>query len=157
MIVFMGDREAVNVVAAVIERQDRRILIGQRRSTDSSPLKWEFPGGKVRDSETPEAALARELREELGVTLRKSREIARVQHTYAEHSEALEIRFFAAEIGEERIVPRAFEQIAWALPKELSQYDFLAANATLVAHLATGKIKPREILEAAAPTQETTS
>ncbi|PYU04871.1 MAG: hypothetical protein DMG33_12825 [Acidobacteria bacterium] len=68
----MGDREAVNVVAAVIERQDRRILIGQRRSTDSSPLKWVFPGGKVRDSETPEAALARELREELGVTLRKS-------------------------------------------------------------------------------------
>ncbi len=146
MTVFMGDRKAVNVVAAVIERQDRRILIGQRRRTDSSPLKWEFPGGKVREGETPEAALARELREELGVTLRKSREIARVQHSYAASPEALEIRFFAAEIGEERIVPRAFERIAWALPKELSQYDFLAANATLVAHLATGKIKPREIL-----------
>ena len=57
------------VVAAVIERSDRRLLIGQRRKNDSSPLKWEFPGGKVRDGESPEVALARELREELGVTL----------------------------------------------------------------------------------------
>src|SRR4029077_15349566 len=57
------------VVAAVIEGEDRRLLIGQRRKTDSSPLKWEFPGGKVREGEAPEAALARELREELGVTL----------------------------------------------------------------------------------------
>jgi len=35
------------VVARVIERSDRRLLIGQRRKNDSSPLKWEFPGGKV--------------------------------------------------------------------------------------------------------------
>ena len=51
------------VVAAVIEREDRRLLIGQRRRHDTSPLKWEFPGGKVEEGETPEAALARELRE----------------------------------------------------------------------------------------------
>ena len=54
------------VVAAVIERADRRLLIGQRRREDSSPLKWEFPGGKVREGEELEAALARELKEELG-------------------------------------------------------------------------------------------
>ena len=134
------------VVAAVIEREDRRLLIGQRRATDSSPLKWEFPGGKVRPEEEPEAALVRELREELGVTLRKSREIARVQHTYATSSEPLEIRFFAVAIAEREITPRVFEQIAWALPKELGSYDFLAANRALIANLATGRIKPGEIL-----------
>jgi len=47
------------VVAAVIERGDRRILIGQRRREDTSPLKWEFPGGKIEGDEEPEAALAR--------------------------------------------------------------------------------------------------
>ena len=136
------------VVAAVIEREDRRLLIGQRRRHDTSPLKWEFPGGKVEEGETPEAALARELREELGVTLRKCAEIARVTHKYAETIEDLEIRFYAAEIAETSIAAKAFEQVAWVLPKELAGYDFLAANARIVANLATGRIKPREILSA---------
>jgi 8-oxo-dGTP diphosphatase len=134
------------VVAAVIERSDRRFLIGQRRRTDTSPLKWEFPGGKVEEGETPEAALARELKEELGVTLRKSVPIGRVVHKYAETPEELEILFFAAEISEAEALPRTFEKITWALPKELGDYDFLAANAQLVAQLATGRIKPAEIL-----------
>ncbi len=141
----------ITVVAAVIERSDRRLLIGQRRRSDTSPLKWEFPGGKVRDAESPEVALARELQEELGVTLVKSVEIGRVRHRYADTPDELEIRFFAAQIAED-LVPRTFEKIAWVLPKELGDYDFLAANRELIAQLATGRIKPREILEAAAQT-----
>jgi 8-oxo-dGTP diphosphatase len=139
----------ITVVAAVIERGDRRFLIGQRRRNDTSPLKWEFPGGKVRDGETPEAALARELKEELGATLMKSVELGRVHHHYAGTPEQLEIRFFAAAIAESEVLPSAFEEIAWALPKELETYDFLAANRELIAQLATGRIKPAEILERA--------
>ena len=134
------------VVAAVIERSDRRLLIGQRRRTDTSPLKWEFPGGKVKDGETPEAALARELKEELGATLRKSIPIGRVVHKYTQTPEELEILFFVVGISDAEVVPHAFEKIAWVLPKELGDYDFLAANAGLVAQLATGRIKPGEIL-----------
>jgi 8-oxo-dGTP diphosphatase len=137
-------------VAAVIERQDRRLLIGQRRRDDSSPLKWEFPGGKVRDGETAEAALTRELREELGVTLTKCVEMGRVRHQYAGSSEELEIRFFAARV-EGEASPLCFEQIACVLPKELGSYDFLAANRELVANLATGRIKPAEVLEKPRP------
>ncbi len=137
------------VVAAVIERGDRRLLIGQRRQTDTSPLKWEFPGGKVEEGETPEAALARELKEELGATLRKCVPIGRVVHKYAETPEELEILFFAVDISEAELIPRSFEKIAWVLPKELGDYDFLTANVGLVANLATGKIKPSEILAGA--------
>jgi 8-oxo-dGTP diphosphatase len=135
------------VVAAVIERKDRRLLIGQRRKEDSSPLKWEFPGGKVRKGEGLEAALARELREELGVTLVKSRKIAEVRHQYANHAEELEIHFFAAAIAEAEVVPHTFEKVEWVLPKELGSYDSLAANRRLIAELATGKIKPGEVLD----------
>jgi len=142
----------ITVVAAVIERGDRRLLIGQRRKNDTSPLKWEFPGGKVRDGESPEVALARELQEELGVILVKSAELGRVRHHYAETPEELEVRFFAAAIKESEPVPRAFEKITWALPKELGDYDFLAANRELIAQLATGRIKPAEILDAAEKT-----
>src|SRR4051794_26466155 len=105
------------VVAAVIERADRRILIAQRRKSDTSPLNWEFPGGKVWDGEAPEVALARELDEELGATLRRCVEIARVTHRYAETANPLEIRFLAAEIEETEIVPTVFEQVAWVLPR----------------------------------------
>ncbi len=142
----------ITVVAAVIERSDRRLLIGQRRKMDTSPLKWEFPGGKAKDGESPEVALARELREELGVTLIKSVELGRVRHLYAGTAEELEIRFFAATIAESELVPRAFEAIAWALPKELGNYEFLAANRELIAQLATGRIKPAELLENAGET-----
>ena len=136
------------VVAAVIERSDRRLLIGQRRRNDTSALKWEFPGGKVERGETPEAALARELKEELGASLNKCVPIGRVVHKYAETPHELEILFFAAAIADGELKPRSFEQIAWVLPKELGDYDFLAANAGLLANLATGRIKPGEILEA---------
>jgi 8-oxo-dGTP diphosphatase len=135
------------VVAAVIERSDRRLLIGQRRKNDSSPLKWEFPGGKVKSGESPEQALGRELQEELGAALVRSVEIARVRHRYEAVGEELEIIFYAASIFDVLVQPKVFEQIAWVLPRELGDYDFLAANGQLISLLATGKIKPSEQLE----------
>ena len=137
------------VVTAVIERSDRRLLIGQRRRGDTSPLKWEFPGGKMEDGETPEVALASELSEELGATLEKCVEIARTRHKYTAMPEELEIRFYAASILESEVTPHEFEQIVWALPRELAGYDFLSANAQLIAQLATGRLRPAEILERA--------
>src|SRR5438552_18550485 len=102
----------ITVVVAVIERSDRRLLIGQRRKNDTSPLKWEFPGGKVREGESPEAALARELQEEICVTLVKSVEIGRVRHSFAETTGELKIRFFAAAVAEADVMSRIFVEIA---------------------------------------------
>lgn len=112
-------------------------------------MKWEFPGGKVEQGESDAAALGRELREELSATLVKSVPIGRVVHKYAETAAPLEIRFYAAGIESTDVRGNEFEQIAWVLPKELGEYDFLAANRELVANLATGRIKPSEILAAA--------
>jgi 8-oxo-dGTP diphosphatase len=147
----------IEVVAAVIERADRRILVGQRRRSDSSPLKWEFPGGKLRDDESPEGGLRRELQEELGAEISACVELGRVRHRYAAASAELEIRFYAVALASYQVKGRAFEQIAWVLPRELADYDFLEANRALIAQLATGRIKPAEILASSIPPAEAES
>ena len=127
----------IRVVAAIIEQRGR-LLICQRRRGGPFELKWEFPGGKIRRCETPRAALARELLEELGVAARIGREIYRTRHRYPEMGEGVEIVFFAAT----RLFPAprniVFDQIIWARPDDLRRYDFLDADRALVARLVRG-------------------
>ena len=124
----------IRVVAAVIQ-QNGRILICQWRAGDTMAGKWEFPGGKIRRSETPRAALSRELREELGVEAEIGAEIYRTHHLYAELATRLEITFFAA--GGLFRAPRnlAFQRMVWARRADLARYDFLPADRVLVARL----------------------
>ena len=89
------------------------------------------------------------VREELGATLVRCVEMGRVRHVYAGTSNPVEIRFYAAEIADENVEPKCFEQIAWVLPKELGDYDFLDANLVLIGQLATGKVKAGELLRKA--------
>ena len=128
----------IRVVAAVIEHKGR-LLICQRRARGTLGLRWEFPGGKMRASESPRAALARELREELGIAVKIGARICRTCHRYAEHADTLEIQFFAA--AHPRPAPRnlVFERIAWAHRAELPRYDFLPADRLLISRLARGE------------------
>jgi len=125
----------IRVVAAVIE-QNGRILICQRRRGDRFELQWEFPGGKVQAGETPQQALVRELREELNVSAKIGEEIYRTRHLYPEFDRELELLFFAATLGPEPPMNRAFEQIVWAERPRLAEYDFLPADRELVALLS---------------------
>lgn len=129
----------LHVVAALIER-DGALLAGQRRRGDSFALRWEFPGGKVRLGEAPEAALARELLEELGVESVIGPELHRTRHRYAELTSEIQLVFFAARLGAE---PRnlAFESLLWIPRADLPGYDFLPADRELVVRLAAGAFR----------------
>lgn len=123
------------VVAAIIVR-DGRVLACQRRRGGKFALKWEFPGGKVLRGETPEAALKRELHEELNIRAKIGAEIFRVRHRYAEMPEEVELIFFSAQIESEKLENRIFEKLAWAEPAKLLELDFLEADRELVDKLA---------------------
>ena len=123
------------VVAAVIER-DGKILIGQRKTTASHPLKWEFPGGKVEPGEEPRAALTRELREELGIDAVIGEELDAYQVRYADAARPTRLIFYRVTSfsGEPRNLD--FEQIVWEWPIKLPEYDFLEGDLRFVALLA---------------------
>jgi 8-oxo-dGTP diphosphatase len=123
------------VVAALIE-SDGRILACQRRKNDAFGLRWEFPGGKARQNESPAQALARELKEELGVDAVIGEEIYRTRHRYAEMAREIELIFFTAGANKNAMRNLAFEQMRWVTPGELAGLDFLPADQEFVAMLA---------------------
>ncbi len=130
----------LTVVAALIQSEGK-LLVCQRRRGSRFELQWEFPGGKREDGEMPEAALARELREELGVTVSIGPEVHRLQHQYASTGVPFELVFFAASARPEEIQNLEFERIEWRELKSLPELDFLAADRDLVAKLASGEIQ----------------
>jgi len=130
----------LTVVAAIIEHQGK-ILACQRARGGRFELLWEFPGGKVEPGETLERALARELKEELGVTARIGREVYRSKYSYAEMREPIELVFFAASAAPDQIENKEFEQIAWRTPESLTELNFLAADWELIEKLASGTIR----------------
>ena len=121
------------VVAGLVARADGRVLITQRTAAQSLPLKWEFPGGKVEAGEAPVAALARELREEIGVGVAVGRIWDVLFHAYPDFD--LVMLVYACRIvdGEPRAVEVA--DLAWVLPGELSRWDILTADRPLVDRL----------------------
>jgi mutator protein MutT len=128
----------IRVVAAIIER-DSGLLIGQRRAGTIFGGQWEFPGGKLRPSESPRQALARELREELGVTPEIGDLLQVVRHRYAEIPGTVKILFFAAELFG---LPRnlAFERMLWAKRDQLPRFPFLAADRHVISRLVRREI-----------------
>ena len=115
------------VVAGVLER-DGRILICQRRAEQPHALKWEFPGGKLEPGESPEAALVRELREELGIEAVPGAELMRYEFAYP-GKEPILLIFMRVAGAPGRIENRIFEAIAWARPDALRNFDFLEGDA----------------------------
>jgi 8-oxo-dGTP diphosphatase len=129
----LGDqRLPVPVVCAVIENERGEVLVAQRPAHKHLALKWEFAGGKVEPGEAPEAALIREIREELGCDIRVLRPLPRFRHDYG--AVVIEMFPFVCRLLDASPAPLAHEHIAlrWVPPRELNTLDLAAADFPVV-------------------------
>jgi 8-oxo-dGTP diphosphatase len=130
----------ITVVAALITRGPK-ILVCQRRRDDTYALQWEFPGGKVEPGESPAAALARELQEELGISATIGKEIFRTSHRYRDSRTELVLIFLRADVDPAAPLQNlVFEQFEWTELSALPKYNFLQADKEFVGLLASRAI-----------------
>lgn len=123
----MASKPPLPVVCALIERSGR-VLLARRPQRKHLALKWEFPGGKVEDGETAEAAIIREIREELGCEIVIERALPRFRHTYGRTT--IEMIPFVCQLSAGSPAPAPTEHVglAWALPGDLETYELAAAD-----------------------------
>jgi 8-oxo-dGTP diphosphatase len=126
--------DAIQVVAAVIEKDGTLLITRRREGTHLSGL-WEFPGGKPEPGETLEDALRRELREELDARVCVGARIEAVDWQYPD--KRVSLVFFRCRIdGEPR--PLEGQEMAWVSPADLRRYEFPEADRVLVEQLSRG-------------------
>ncbi|MBW7921607.1 MAG: 8-oxo-dGTP diphosphatase MutT [Rubellimicrobium sp.] len=120
------------VSAVALIDADGRVLLAQRPEGKAMAGLWEFPGGKVEDGETPEAALIRELHEELGVDTQESclAPLTFASHAYADFH--LLMPLFACRRWQGTAQGREGQALKWVRPRELRDYPMPPADAPLV-------------------------
>jgi 8-oxo-dGTP diphosphatase len=123
------------VVAGALIDADGRVLLARRPPGKAMAGLWEFPGGKVAPDETPEAALVRELKEELGLDLAHAclAPLTFASHRYPDFH--LLMPLFAARNWKGTPVPREGQELAWVRPLKMSDYPMPPADVPLVAML----------------------
>lgn len=123
------------LVVAGLMAHEGRVLITQRRADQALPLQWEFPGGKVEPGEAPVAALARELTEEIGVTVEVGRIWEVLFHAYPAFDLVMLVYACRIVAGEPRAVEVA--DVVWVPFAELPAWDILPADRPLVDRLVS--------------------
>jgi len=120
----------VHVAVGVILDDNQQILIAKRPMASHQGGLWEFPGGKIEVGEALEQALARELKEELGIEIHSSAPLLQVQHDYGDKAVLLDVcvvsKFSGIAHGAEG------QTLHWVSVERLGEYQFPAANAPIV-------------------------
>ncbi|MEG3192746.1 Nudix family hydrolase [Lysobacter sp. D1-1-M9] len=129
----MSDPPPIDVIAGVIRDSRGRILLARRTEGRDLAGRWEFPGGKREPGESPEAALIRELREELGIEVEVGAALITVPQAYPQKRLRLDVRHVSAWRGTARGLES--QALAWVPPARLSSYPMPPADLPVVAAL----------------------
>jgi 8-oxo-dGTP diphosphatase len=127
-----GSKPLILVAAAALIDSDTRILLARRPEGKKMAGLWEFPGGKLNPGETPEAALIRELKEELGIDVASNclAPFAFASHAY--ESFHLLMPLFLCRRWRGTPSPRENQTLAWVRPEKLAEYPMPDADRPLI-------------------------
>lgn len=123
----------IEVVGAVIVR-DGRVLCARRGPGGATGGLWEFPGGKIEPGEAPEAALAREIHEELGCHVRVGEPVTTTRHEY--DALVVVLSTYWCELVDGVPAPTEHEELVWLAPAELDGLEWAPADLPAVALVA---------------------
>ena len=121
-----------NVVAAIIKK-DNQFLVVQRNRKKHLGLKWEFPGGKVQESETFEEALLREIKEELNITINIHEKIA--EEKYKDDKIDIVLYYYLCSLKNGMMKLNEHENFAWVEKKDFYKYDFAEGDGNILSLL----------------------
>jgi 8-oxo-dGTP diphosphatase len=130
----VSERTIVRVAAAILHRDDGKVLLAQRLSGTPYPGYWEFPGGKLEPGESARDALLRELEEELGIVVTRAAPWLTQRYDYP-HAH-VELEFFRVFEWQGEPHGRDGQAIAWQQPTAIEVAPLLPANATVLRALA---------------------
>jgi len=121
---------SIRVAAGILTGADGRVLVTERLGDPAFPGYWEFPGGKIGDGECPDAALRRELSEELGIVAGECELLLSLDHRYPDRSVSIDFYRVLTWRG----IPSGLEgqAIRWVTATELAEIDLLPADAPVI-------------------------
>ena len=127
----------VYVVAGIIKNSNNEVLLSKRHVKQHQGGLWEFPGGKKEDNETVKQALARELEEELGISIVDAEPFHKLEHDYSDKAVLLDFWLVQSFSGE----PQGLEgqQVQWVPIEKLKHYQFPEANVPVVEALLAAR------------------
>ncbi len=126
--------KTVEVVAGIIEDKTSGKIFATERGYGEFQGKWEFPGGKIEPGETREAALVRELREELAIDVKIEKFVGTVEYDYPKFH--LTMHTFLCVIANGEPILREHMSARWLSRKELADIDWLPADKDIATSLA---------------------
>jgi mutator protein MutT len=136
-----GAPSFIHVVAGVVIDAAERVLIAQRPAGKHLAGGWEFPGGKLKPGEERRAGLARELLEEIGITIARPRTLMRIRHSYPYGDVLLDIWVVRSYSGQPQGLDA--QALRWCAAEELATADLLPADRPIVAALRLPAILTR--------------
>ena len=132
--------EQIKVVAGLI-LQNNKLLICQRPNFKDHPLKWEFPGGKIKNDETNEEALIREINEELSINILNYEELISYNFDYKDLKKQVFIYFYLVNNFRGKVLNNFHKELKWIEIKDIREYDFLEGDHKIIDHISSNDFK----------------